>query len=143
MGKTLILLPFHLLFPQNCNRKMCWQSLASPWKMPAQLPDPTLQKSSGAAASFRQCRNHRPKSHFPSKKKGVETSPAGYSQWDGISAAGRRSQKNHVTPLPASPVGFSHIHLGNATPQRIPWDSWNPTGSGCFAGHAGTCHPAE
>lgn len=26
--------------------------------------------------------------------------------------------KDHVTPLPAPPVEFSHIHLGNATPQR-------------------------
>lgn len=25
----------------------------------------------------------------------------------------------------------------------IPWDGQNPMGSGCFAGHAGTCLPAE
>ncbi|XP_059696575.1 uncharacterized protein LOC132324463 [Haemorhous mexicanus] len=143
-GKALSLLLFHL-FPPSIATKQ--DNVLAVISISLENASPASRSNSpeppGVAASFRQRQNHHQKSHFPSKKKGVETAPAGYSQWDGISAAACRSRKNHVTPLPASPVGFSHTHLGNATPQGIPGDSWDLTGSGCFAGHAGTCPPAE
>lgn len=80
----------------------------------AQLPNPTLQKQLGALGNTR----------IAAKNpifllRVAEAAPAGYSRQDGA-AAGRQIPKDRVSPPPASPVGFSHIHLGKAAPQD-PW----------------------
>lgn len=146
--KTLSLLPFHLFPPQYCNKteKRTGDHQHLPGK--CQVAGPASKSDSAdtprAAASFKECQNHRRKSHFSSKKKGVGTAPAGYSQWDGT-AAGYRTQRimshhclHHLWSSATSTWATQHTKGAG-----IPWDGWNPMGSGCFAGHAGTCLPRE
>lgn len=83
-------------------------------RLPAQLPNPTLQKPLEQLGALGNTRIAVKNPIF--LLKGVEAAPAGYSRRDGA-AAGRQIPKDRVSPLPASPVGFSHIHLGKAAPR--------------------------
>ncbi|XP_030092419.2 uncharacterized protein LOC108962556 [Serinus canaria] len=112
-------------------------------RWPAQLPDPALQKIPEWLQASGSARINIKNLIFLPKRKGWKLLrlgiPSGmeYLLQD---ADPKRIMSHHCLH---HLWGSAAPTLGNAALQGIPGDSWDPTGSGCFAGHAGTCPPAE